>query len=133
VRYGVLADAGPLYAALDPNDRHYRRARRELERLEDDRQIVALPYPTLAETHALVLRRLGRETARRLLASVSTGTATVNPEPPDYRDAIALLDLYLDQEITIFDAVLAVLSRRLETPVWTYDHDFDVMGVEVWR
>jgi predicted nucleic acid-binding protein len=33
----------------------------------------------------------------------------------------------------MFDAVTAVLARRLELPVWTYDHHFDVMRIAVWR
>jgi len=33
----------------------------------------------------------------------------------------------------MFDAVTAVVGRRLRMPVWTYDHHFDVVRVEVWR
>lgn len=133
MRYGVLADAGPLYAAIDPGDRHHGRAREQLARLETERKSVAVAYPTLAETHALTLRRLGHPASQRFLAEARASTATINAEPPDYRDAVTLLDAYPGQPITLFDAVLAVLSHRLATPVWTYDHDFDVMGVDVWR
>jgi len=30
-------------------------------------------------------------------------------------------------------ATLAALSARLNAPIWTYDHHFDVMRVKVWR
>lgn len=40
---------------------------------------------------------------------------------------------YPDQSITLFDAILAVLSDRLALPIWTFDHHFDVMGSDVWR
>jgi hypothetical protein len=33
----------------------------------------------------------------------------------------------------MFAAVTAVVGRRLSMPVWTYDHHFDVVRVEVWR
>jgi hypothetical protein len=33
----------------------------------------------------------------------------------------------------MFDAVTAGTSRRLGLPGWTYDHHFDVVGVEMWR
>jgi hypothetical protein len=33
----------------------------------------------------------------------------------------------------MFDAVAAVVGRWLGLPVWTYDHRFDVVRVEVWR
>jgi predicted nucleic acid-binding protein len=28
----------------------------------------------------------------------------------------------------LFDAVYAALAERLDLPVWTFDHHFDVMG-----
>jgi predicted nucleic acid-binding protein len=33
----------------------------------------------------------------------------------------------------MFDAITAVVSRRLSMQVWTYDHHFDVVRDEVWR
>ncbi len=32
----------------------------------------------------------------------------------------------------LVDATLAVLSDRLELPVWTYDFHFDVMQIDMW-
>ena len=51
----------------------------------------------------------------------------------DYRAAAAQVSTYRDQSITLFDATLAVLAKRLSLPVSTYDHHFDVMGAAVWR
>jgi hypothetical protein len=31
------------------------------------------------------------------------------------------------------DRALAAMSVPLAAPVWTFDHHFDVMSVEVWR
>lgn len=59
--------------------------------------------------------------------------ALVNPEPEDYRQAIAKLKGLPDQKITLFDALIAVLALRMGLHVWTYDHHFDVMRVPVWR
>jgi len=75
VRGSVLADTGPLYAALDRDDTWHRRAQDDIE---------------------------------RLLA-------------------------YTDQPLSLVDAVLAVVSSRLASPVWTFDHHFDVLRAEVWR
>ena len=38
-----------------------------------------------------------------------------------------------EQDISLFDAVTAALSRRLGLPVWTFDQHFDVMRVKRWR
>jgi len=33
----------------------------------------------------------------------------------------------------LFDATVAALATRLTSPVWTYNHRFDLMRVAVWR
>jgi len=128
----VLADAGPLYAAVDPHDAHHSRAVRELQRLAHDRRNVAVCFPTLLEAYSLVLFRLGRGVASRWLMEMNDGTL-INPLPEDYRRAAARLEAFSDQPITLFDATLAVIAVRLGLEVWTYDHHFDVMRVPVWR
>jgi uncharacterized protein len=40
---------------------------------------------------------------------------------------------YRDQDISLFAAVIAEMSDRLEAPVWTYDYHFDTMRADVWR
>ena len=40
---------------------------------------------------------------------------------------------YRDQDLSLFDAIAAVVSERLSLPVWTYDHHFDVIRADVWR
>jgi predicted nucleic acid-binding protein len=80
-----------------------------------------------------LLYRLGREVAKAWLDEVLTGAALVNPTPEDYRDAATKVRAFTDQEITLFDAAVAVLASRLGLTVWTYDHHFDVMRAAVWR
>jgi len=128
----VVADAGPLYAAVDEADEHHRRATKDLEKLAIDKRLIMVSYPTLLEAHALVLMRLGTVAAQAWLALMSDA-AVINPEPEDYRRAVAKIKELPDQKITLFDAVEGVLASRLGSPVWTYDHHFDVMRVPVWR
>jgi predicted nucleic acid-binding protein len=128
----VLADAVALYAAADESDFLHERAMQDFDKLSnDDREIIVL-YPTLLETHSLVLRQMGVEAAARWIDYVSAA-ALVNPMPDDYRQAIAKIRAFSDQNITLFDATLAVIALRLGLEVWTYDHHFDVMRVPVWR
>ena len=129
----VLADTGPLYTALDPSDDHHERAREDIGRLNSERLGVAVAYPTVCECYSLVLYKLGAETARGWLGEVEGGSFLLNPIPDDFGEATGLLRGYRDQRLSMFDAVTAALSRRLGVPVWTYDHHFDVVRVEVWR
>ena len=128
----VLADTGPLYAAVDPEDEHHARALRELHKLNRDRQEIAILYPTLLEAYSLILFRLGRDVASTWLLELAQ-TALVNPTPADYGQAAARIRALADQPISLFDAVTAVVATRLKVDVWTYDHHFDVMRVGVWR
>lgn len=129
----VLADAGPLYAAADPDDAHHQRARRELKRVVREKREVMVAYPTLCEAYTLVLYRLGRSMAASWMNDICSGVALVNPVPEDYREARLKLLAFPDQPITLVDATVAVLSERLSVEIWTYDHHFDLMRASVWR
>ncbi len=128
----VLADTGPLYAAVDPEDEHHARALLELQKLNRDRQEIVILYSTLLEAYSLIMFRLGRDVASNWLLDMAQ-TARVNPTSEDYWQAAARIRVLTDQSITLFDAVAAVVATRLKVDVWTYDHHFDVMRVGIWR
>ena len=133
MRSVVIADTGPLYAAVDPDDAYHNQSQLELRRLSHGRRDVVIAYPTLLEAYTLVLYRLGHSTASVWLSNIMAGAALINPTPDDYHEAVNRIQTFTDQQITLFDAIVAVLAARLGVQVWTYDHHFDVMRVEVWR
>jgi hypothetical protein len=63
MRAPVIADTGPLYAAVDPDDQYHQRAQRELKLLKRERHELIIAYPTLLEAYTLVLYRIGGEAA----------------------------------------------------------------------
>ena len=77
----VLADTGPLYAALDPDDQYHRRAQAEMAVLARAGSSVAVLWPTILEADSLALYRLGVPAARRWPAEVSRGALVVDPTP----------------------------------------------------
>ncbi len=81
----------------------------------------------------MVLYRLGQRSASNWLNDILAGAALVNPTPDDYHEAVHKIQAFADQQITLFDGIIAILAARLGVQVWTYDHHFDVMRVEVWR
>ena len=133
MRGAVLADTGPLYATVDPRDDNFERAREDVDRLNGERLSVAVPFPVLCESYSLVLYRLGVGTAHRWLGEIYDRASLLNPTPEDYGAARGMILAYPDGRLSVFDAVTAVLSERLGLPVWSYDHHFDTMRVEVWR
>ena len=128
----VLADVGPLYAAADGSDAHHQQALQQMEKLAHDRREVIVPYPTLLEAYSLVLFRMGTNAAFKWL-NYMADASVVNPTPEDYREAVTRVRALPDQRVTLFDAVAAVVAMRMQLGVWTYDHHFDLMRVEVWR
>ncbi len=129
----VLADTGPLYAAVDSDDVHHTRAQHELEQLADDNRRVMIVYSTLLEAQSLILRRLGRQKASVWLEEILRTSALTNPSAEDYLNATIKLGGIPDQSLTLFDATLAAVGKRLDAEIWTYDYHFDVMGARVWR
>lgn len=132
MRQAVLADTGPLYAAVDPRDAHHSRALRELQNFAVEKYEILVSFPTLIEVHALILLRFDPKIAFRWLREMEAA-ALVNPGAEDYQRAIARVQAFADQKITLFDAVAAAVAIRLQIQVWTYDHHFDVMRIPVWR
>jgi|SRR5271165_7166976 len=128
----VLADSGPLYAAVDEGDEHHLEAHRALEALARDRRDVVIAYPILLEAYSLVLYRLGVAAAHKWIAFVA-GASLINPDFEDYGRAVVTVRTFADQRISLVDATVAALALRLGLEVWTYDHHFDVMRVPVWR
>lgn len=132
MKRAVLADTGPLYAAVDPHDARHKQALAQLRKLADQKRDVILTYPILLEAYTMVLRRLGKEVVSTWCSEIAEA-AMVNPTPEDYRDAFARVRALADQDITLFDATLAATAVRMNLEVWTYDHHFDVMRVPVWQ
>ena len=129
----VLADTGPLYALADPSDQFHERAQRELEVLVTRNSPVLVAFPVLCESHTLVLRRLGSRYAANWLSEMLSGSLPMNPEASDYLEASSDLRKYSDHPITLVDALLARLTRKLGAPVWTFDRHFVTMRTTVWR
>lgn len=90
-------------------------------------------FPVLCEAHTLVLRRLGGRYAAGWLSEMMSGTLPVNPETNDYLDATVGLRKYSGHAITLVDALLARMTRRLEALVWTFDRNFATMRTRVWK
>jgi len=128
----VLADTGPLYAAVDTDDGQHSRAHADLVRLVDAGFDVIVAGSTLLECYTLVVQRLGPAVARRWLNEIESGAQTVQPSLDDLTVAANLIREQGDHSLTMFDAVFVVLSNRLSIPVWTYDERFVGMQVAAW-
>jgi uncharacterized protein len=133
LRRTVLADTGPLYAAFDVSDQLHDRARSDFDHLSAGAWTVAVTLNVLAEGHRLVLHRLGPEAGRTWLSQTMAGSSVLIATLEDLVGAVETIHHFGDDALTLTDALSAVAARRFEVSVWTYDHHFDLMGVDVWR
>ena len=129
----IIADTGPLYAEADRSDQYHQRSRSELLKINREKLTVIVPYPIYLEAHKLVLYANGVQAAIAFAEGLALQTNLISPTPEDYQAALQLMSRFTDQQITLFDAVTAVLALQMQLSVWTYDFHFEVMGVPVWR
>ena len=128
----VLVDAGPLFALIDSRDQYHHRAHQELDDIYDGGWGFAVAWTTVAETYSLLARRIGVLTAQEWLEDLIRDFMVLPVSPDDYLTAIEHLRRFPDQQFSLFDAIVYVLSRERGMPVWSFDHHFDVMSAQRW-
>ncbi len=87
----------------------------------------------LAETHALLLTRLGSQIALRVLLKIDrSNTTIVRVNAADERAARALLQKYDDKAFSLTDALsLVVMDRLTISHAFTFDRNFTQYGLPV--
>lgn len=127
-----MADSGPLYAIIDRSDQHHQRARDEFESIANAELSLTVIVPIVQETHRLLLQRIGLHVASPWIEEINAATVVIATNLDDYWQACLRLAQYPDQRISVGDALVAVVSQRLQSPVWTFDHHFDTLGAKRW-
>jgi uncharacterized protein len=111
----VLVDTGGFYAALNRRDAFHREAARLFRRARRDRWFLFTTNFVLAESHALILARMGRDQAWSFLQAILTGsTNLIRAEEADERRARAIIEQYQDKEFSYCDAVSFAVMERLD-------------------
>ena len=129
----VVVDTGIFYALLDEKDSYHQRSQSEMQRIVDSNTAIYVPFPVFLETYSLLLYQLGFLAAKEFTEYCLDCVEFLNPTPEDYLQAKEKVMQNPDQTITLVDATTAVLSAKMNIPIWTYDYHFDVMGSLVWR
>jgi predicted nucleic acid-binding protein len=127
VTRSVLWDSSAILALLDADDADHARAVTAARDIAAERRPSFITNYVEAETHALLLRKLGRSLAREWLLS---GGLTVLPAlPAEEQAAREILARHTDKDWTLCDAIsFAVLDARRVARVFTFDHHFRQYG-----
>jgi predicted nucleic acid-binding protein len=129
----LLVDTSAYFAMADRHDPNHSAASELNGRIVVGR---LQPFTTnfvVAETHALLLNRLERYTARRMLHAIDRGaTIIVRVSTRDERRARQIIDQYADKNFSLTDATsFAVMERLRIGTAFTFDHNFAQYGFQL--
>lgn len=124
---GVLWDSSAILALLDADDADHARAVAAARDIASERRPCFITNYIEAETHALLLRKLGRALAREWL--LTGGLTVVRALPAEEQAAREILARHTDKDWTLCDAIsFAVLDARRVARAFTFDHHFRQYG-----
>ena len=123
----VLWDSSAILALLDADDADHARAVTVARAIASERRPSFITNYVEAETHALLLRKLGRGIARDWL--LAGGLPVVQALLAEEQRAKEILVRHTDKDWTLCDAIsFAVLDARHVTRAFTFDHHFRQYG-----
>lgn len=120
----ILVDTSATYALLDRSDDNHARARAIAELIRQAGHEVLLTNLLVAEGHALILVRLGRELARRWLQGLRWPIERVTEG--DEARAQEIISTYPDKDFSYTDATsFAVMERLGLSLAFAFDRRFE--------
>lgn len=124
-----FVDTSGVFSLLCRNDKNHSNAKRILKLAGENKWQPVLTNFIVAETHALLSRRLGSEAARHWLIH-STWPVERITEKDEKRAKEIVVD-YVDKSFSYTDATsFAVMERLGIKKVFTFDRHFEQFGFE---
>jgi predicted nucleic acid-binding protein len=127
VTRSVLWDSSAILALLDADDADHARAVDVARGIASEGRPSFITNYIETESHALLLRKLGRAIAREWL--LTGGLTVVRAFPSEELRAKEILVRHTDKDWTLCDAIsFALLDARHVGRVFTFDHHFRQYG-----
>jgi predicted nucleic acid-binding protein len=129
-RHAVFVDTSAFAALASIVDQDHDAAKAIQARLVRERLPLVTTNWILAETHALLLGRVGRHRALRVLLTIDrSDIAIVRVSENDELQARHILERYDDKDFSLTDATSFALMERLGmTRAFTFDRHFAQYG-----
>ena len=108
----VLVDTGILFAMADLDDAWHEPVKAFLQNITD---VLVVPITVLSEICYLLNTHLGKESERKLIASITQNELRVEGLTiEDFRRSLQLLETYSDVNIGFVDASMVAIAERLK-------------------
>jgi uncharacterized protein len=130
----VFVDASAYFAVANRRDTHHTAAQAALSQLVAERRPFFTTNFILAETHALLLTKVNRDVAARVLFEIDNSqmTTIVRVSASDEARARAIIRQYQDKNFSLTDATsFAVMERLGINQAFTFDRNFYQYGFAV--
>jgi predicted nucleic acid-binding protein len=126
----VFVDTSAIYALIDRDDANHTAATSALQRLRKSRAEPVITNFIVAETHAMLLSRLGAEVARRWLLAIAWPVERIRVE--DEAAAVEIIGGHTDKTYSYTDATsFAVMRRLCIRTVLSFDRHFAQFGFDL--
>lgn len=127
----VFVDSSAFFAQTDRSDRGFASAKKLFEELAATAMPLVTSNLVVAESHSLMLRKLGRSVAATWLAGAEDLNIVVQDEEDD-EAARGIIVRYADKAFSYTDAVsFAIMERLGLTTSFAFDDDFRQYGWDV--
>lgn len=122
----IFVDTSAHFALIDGTDTNHADALRVGQRLRTERWRMFTTNFIVAETHALILTRLGRRAAALALEEIDAGAITVvQVSAGDEQRAREIIRRYTDKDFSLTDATsFAEMVRLRIAQAFSFDSDF---------
>lgn len=128
----LFIDTGALYALADRDDAFHAEAKALVKRIKKDRRGVFTTNYVVAETHALILSRLGHERARQWLKNFNIRVEQAGEE--DQRSGKTIILDHGDKKYSLVDAIsFAVMERSNADTAFAFDPHFEQYGFSLMK
>lgn len=123
----IMVDTSAVYALIDRSDDLHEKAKNLFKKLSEKDVDLILTNFILAETHALILSRIGHELAREWLKNLVWKIERVKEE--DEKRAREIIIAYKDKSFSYTDATTFAVMERLKLNVaLAFDNHFTQFG-----
>ena len=127
----IFVDTSAFYSELNPRDALHANAVATFTSIVAESRLLVTSNLVVAETHALILRRMGRDIAAGWLERMEDFNIVFETEE-DSEAAQDIIARHDDKDFSYADAVSFALMERLGIGVaFAFDDDFRQYGLEV--
>lgn len=126
----LFVDTSAYFALTDRRDENHEAAVRIIQQLIRERTELLTTNYIVAETHTLILNRIGYTTALRVIEAIyQSQTRIYRVREAEERKALDIIRTYTDKDFSLVDAIsFATMERFHVTQAFTFDHHFAQYG-----